>query len=100
MKFQFSLATLLICMAVLGGVAALCSKILVRDPIYTITTPDPVHKGHYHIDTFYPFAHAPTTQQLAIRFALWGPVALLVTLMVLWIVRWFRPRRIYTQNLD
>jgi hypothetical protein len=87
MRFQFSLATLLVCITVLAVVAAISIKIPVsgRELI-----PDPVPFG---LEVWFPFSRPPKLVDIALRMALWGPVAVTATLAVLWAIRRLKFRR-------
>jgi hypothetical protein len=88
MRFQFSLATLLICTTVLAVVSAWCVQLPVREEriieIASHLFPEPIHVVR---------SRRPTAQEIARRLAIWGPISVVGTLAGLWIVRRLKSRR-------
>jgi hypothetical protein len=88
MRFQFSLATLLICVTVLAVVAGISIAVPVRD------LPDPnVMPGISQADSVVELPRRPSPVEVLERVLTWGIPALAATLGVLWIVRWRRAGR-------
>src|SRR5262245_35888317 len=90
MRFQFSLATLLVCITVLAVVSAVCVKVRVADPTYLIVAGERVYippgkllaAGEASI-----LYRSPTAPEIAWRLALCGPASVAATLGVLCIGR-------------
>ena len=82
MRFQFSLATLLVCLTVLEVVCAASVAIpideIVQGPVYLI--PKPVYEST-------EITRTPTVVEIVRRIAVWGPLTVAGTLGVLWTVR-------------
>ena len=83
MKFQFSLATLLICMTVLAVVCAICVKVDVVEQV----APQPGTLRAKFKNAMQTVVRHPTAPEVAWRMAMWGTPAIAATLAVLWIVR-------------
>jgi hypothetical protein len=87
MKLQFSLATLLVCVTVLGVVCALCVQL-------------PVHKSvsgetYFFVKAVYDrgeISLPPTNREIAWRLAWSAPLSIVGTLAGLWIVRRLKSR--------
>jgi hypothetical protein len=89
MKLQFSLATLLVCVTVLGAVAGACLMIDVRlVKQHLAMTP-----GGSEVEYFELIRSKPNAWQAALRMAWSGPLALASTLVVLWLIRRLKSRR-------
>jgi hypothetical protein len=89
MRFQFSLATLLVCMTVLGAVAGACLMIDVRLVKHHLAmTP-----GGSEVEHFELIRSKPNAGQAALRMAWSEPLAIAATLAVLWAIRHLKSRR-------
>jgi hypothetical protein len=87
MRFQFSLATLLVCMTVLAVVAALSVGV----PFYMTTwIPD---RSFGDSGGFFEISYPITGWEIARRFVLWGTPATAATLGTLWAIRRLKSRR-------
>ena len=85
MKLQFSLVTLLVCITVLAVLAGVCARIQVHEPA---SVWDMRLSATDAIKSFHPeYSRSPTTSEIVIRSAIWGPLAIAGTLAVLWVVR-------------
>jgi hypothetical protein len=97
MKLQFSLATLLVCMTVLGVVTA----ISVALPVHQLVKANESAQIGFHNgkpvfafwDTDHALVRSATGIDIAWRLALWGPLAVGSILGVLWAIRRLKSRR-------
>jgi hypothetical protein len=80
MKFQFSLATILICTAVLAMVSCTATKAWVYETI-PITPTSPFSPSTFDN------VRKPTNSEIALRIVWAAPLAIAATLLVLWIAR-------------
>jgi hypothetical protein len=76
MRFQFSLATLLVCMTVLAVVIAICAAIPVTD---FVNTEDPFALAM-------EIHRSPTLGEMAFRVSTWGVLAIANTIAALWTI--------------
>jgi len=86
MRFQFSLATLLVFMTVLAVVCAVCVQQPVREEKVIETSIFP--KAFLRVTS-----RRPTAQEIASRLALWEPLSMAATLGTLWSIRHLKSRR-------
>ena len=99
MRFQFSLATLLVCMTVLAVVCALAVAVPVRQSFYFPDTeneggPLPIGFFRQPIKTIeYIYPRPPTAIDISWRVAVWGTPAVAATLGTLWAIRRLKSRR-------
>ena len=95
MRFQFSLATLLVCTTVLAVVATACTRLLVADS-QIVQTSRGLDLGFLSIAPTVEnrnFTRPPVASEAALRMAWAGPLSIAVTLGVLWAIRRLKSRR-------
>ena len=90
MRFQFSLATLLVCMTVLAVVSAICA--MVQIPKTTITKVEKTAFAEWQ-ETSVVDSRRPNPVEIGQRLAWADPPAIAATLGVLWTVRRLKSRR-------
>jgi len=88
MKLQFSLATLLVCVTVLAVVCWFSMMIPVKGEALVSSGPDP-----FGIEVMFPYSRMPQFADIAVRLALWGPLAIAATLGVQSTIRRLKSRR-------
>jgi hypothetical protein len=98
MRFQFSLATLLVCMTELGvvGAVAIRMRVVVVEVLHSTPTYIPPGRPVSITPvktTFTTRERPPTSTEVAVRFATWGTPAIVATLAVLWAIRHLKSRR-------
>jgi hypothetical protein len=99
MKLQFSLATLLVCTAIVAVACMICVNVAVHDVEITrrnivLTMLDRAGTQiPYFIDDIIEFTRPPTTKELALRLAWVAPLSIAATLVALWAVRRRNSRR-------
>ncbi len=100
MKLQFSLATLLLCMAVLSVVSLLSAKLPVQDSETVTKTYWKFGSGRpindpdtYNVTTIEKIQRPPKAFEVMGRLVIWGTPAIGATLAVLWTIRRLKSRR-------
>ena len=84
MRFQFSILTMLVCTAVLAVVCAAAARIDVSDRI-PMSPPSFGFSSHH--EGILEISRPATASDIALRLAWAGPMALLVSLCLLWASR-------------
>jgi hypothetical protein len=97
MRFQFSLATLLVCVAVLGVVVAICVGVKVHEPAVHSIIRTPGLTAEYA--TASPYDRPPTAIEVAYRLVVLGVPCVAATLVVLWTIHRLKSRR-HTEPLS
>jgi len=95
MRFQFSLATLLVCMTVLAVVATACTRLPVADS-QIVQTSRGLDWGFLSIAPTVEnrnFSRPPVASEAALRMAWAGPLSIAATLAVLWSIHRLKSRR-------
>ena len=87
MRFQFSLATLLVCMTVLAVVAAISTAMPVHQIVHSYATDE------WSMGLTGEFDRQPFVSEITFRLAWAGPLALAATLAALWSIRRLKSRR-------
>jgi hypothetical protein len=89
MKFQFSLATLLVCTTVLAVVCAFAVSVPVRLRHWDQRVANLGAKYHPSDQSV---ERSPTPEDIGIRLTTWGPLAIVATLAILWAIRRLKSR--------
>jgi hypothetical protein len=95
MRFQFSLATLLVCMTVLAVVCAVSVTLPVQQKVRDWVDPprySAVGKMSQERHTVYRW-RSPSIENITWRVIVWGPLAFAATLAMLWTIRCLKSRR-------
>jgi len=93
MRFQFSLATLLVCMTVLAVVCAASLALLVFEWLPSELAKTTKLTNGDTLGVFYRLRRAPNNIDVAWRMALWDTPAIAATLAALWSIRRLKSRR-------
>jgi hypothetical protein len=95
MRFQFSLATLLVCMTVLAVVVAACTRLPVAET-QRVQVGRGLDWGFISIAPTWEtreVTRSPGASEAALRIAWSGPLAVAATLATLWTIRRVKSRR-------
>ena len=87
MRFQFSILTMLVCTAALAAAFAACISIAIREPTYIFQSV--TVGGVYQGGGLTEWKRQPSGSEIAWRMAWAGPLAVFISLCLLWASRRF-----------